>query len=397
MRRASDGAVLAEGIAVREGVLEYRRADGTIRRELVTREAVLSTARTVARAPLTLDHPKGGFVRADSIADLGVGDVDGEVVVEEDAQGGFARVKVAIRRQDAVEAFDSGDARELSPGYEVVLDETPGEHPTYGRYDARQLERDCNHLAQVGRGRGDRVFLRADSADAVQVLPATEPPQRPTTTAPPRRTDTTEVRMNPKLVALLAALGVERPDRFDTDDAALEAALPLAKQARADAAKYTDEYVEGLQKDMKTKDRELEEAKADLEKVKGEADALKADLAKRDEEAKERKDAAEAERLQGLAAKVGVKHDGLDLQALRLAIAKTRVDSVDAETPEARLDGILDVIESSVAKGGTDKWAALGGEQRADGEDPMPKRRDDFFNPFLNNLDEAQGATGGAK
>src|SRR3990167_9426088 len=130
--RRPDGTLLCEGRSVREGVLEYRRADGSIHRELVTRQALIDTAKSGARATMTLDHPPEGFVSPDSAQRLMTGDVDGTPAVEEDAQGGFVRVRVALRRRDAIDAFDSGKARQLSWGYEAILDETPGEHPGFG-------------------------------------------------------------------------------------------------------------------------------------------------------------------------------------------------------------------------------------------------------------------------
>jgi hypothetical protein len=393
--KRADGTLLAECIATREGILEYRQADGSIRLELVTREAVLDTARTLPRSSVTLDHPKEGFVTSANVQRLGVGDVDGEAVVEEDAQGAFVRVKVAARRKDAVDAVESKTATEVSAGYDVTIDPTPGEHPTFGRYDARQIGRDCNHLAIVPRGRaGSTVALRTDSADAVQVRPA---PQ----TGAKARTDHREVTMNPLLIALLASLGVER---FDSEDAALTSANAAVKdlKSRADAApKYTDEYVEEQLAAKKKADEDLVAAKADAEKAKGELAALIAEREKEKKADAERKDAAELERLRGVAAKVGVKHDGLALPALRLAIAKTRVDSIDDKASSDFVGGVLAIVEKDLAArkdGASDQRWNLGGRQdgddtqRVDGDDK--RRNDAFYNPWLAAADEARKAGG---
>lgn len=338
--RRPDGVVLAEGIATREGILEYPRPDGTTRRELVTRAAVLDTARTLPRSTMTLEHPRSGFVSPDTFQADSVGDVDGESVVEEDAQGAFARVKVALRRADSIAAFDSG-IDEVSCGYAVTLDETPGTHPVFGRYDARQVGRVCNHLALVPRGRGGpTVSLRTDSADAAGWY------------APPPK----EIHMLPTLAALLTSLGVER---LDDEGAALTAGLAAAKALRTDADEKptmaeklaaAEKTIDALEAKLKAAEDACGSAKADAEKAQGEAAAMAAKLAEMEKADKSRKDAAELTRLQALADKVQVKHDGLDLPALRLAVAKTRVDSVTAESPAAYLDGIIAAVEKDGAR-----------------------------------------------
>ncbi len=391
VRRANDGVLLAEGIPVREGVLIYRMAGGGERRELVTRQAVLDTARTLPRAALTLEHPAEGFVNADSYQRLGVGDVDGEALVEEDAQGGFARVKVAVRRRDALDAVEGG-VHELSPGYEVTLDETPGTHPVFGRYDASQIGRSCNHLALVQKGRGNQVVLRVDSADAVQVGVATP-------VAGPTRTDH-GASMKPGLIALLAALGVTR---FDSEEQAVAEGksaadkLLAADKARHDGAEdlaKLKEENEKLKADLKAKSDECAE-------MKGKADASAAELEKLKKTEGDRKDAAELADLRGLAGKVGVKHDGLDLPSLRVAVAKSRIDSIDAKSDPAYVAGVIGVIKADVAKRGDSveadatrwDWRGAG---RGDGAGADPKEReradraDPFYDPYLTAADAAR-------
>jgi len=334
--------VLAEGIATREGILEYKTRTG-VRRELVTREAVLDTARTLPRSAVTLEHPKSGFVTTESVKTDGVGDVDGEATVEEDNQGAFVRVKVALRRADAIDAFDKG-ADEVSCGYAVQLDETPGTHPLFGAYDARQIGRRCNHLALVERGRGGpTVSLRADSADAAGQYVTPKPPPK-------------EKLMNPKLAALLTALGVER---LDDEGHALETGIARAKTLRADAddKAEADSEAEKAKTDADAKAAELEQMKADkdacqakLDELQGKYDAMKAKMDEMMEAEKGRKDAAELSRLQAIAAKVNVDHKDVALDDLRIAIAKTRVDSVTADSGLGYLEGIIATIEKDSSR-----------------------------------------------
>lgn len=377
VQRGSDGAMLFEGCPVREGILVYRKADGTERRELVTREAVLDSARTLARAPVTLEHPEEGFVSADTAAALTVGDVDGTTELVEDQLGSFAKVKIAVRRKDAIDAIGAGKS-ELSPGYDVILDETPGEHPTFGRYDARQIGRACNHLAIVDRGRGGpTVRLRVDSSDAVQVDRASSP-------ASTRRTDN-EARMNPLLAVLLTTLGVSR---LDDEDAAIKAGTAAAKglKARADSEEEMKEEAEQVKVDFEKVKADYMKAKADLEAAQGEINKIKADLEEMTKAEDARKDAAELADLQGLAKTVGVKLDGLDLPKARLALAKSRVDSLDANASPERLAGIIDAIRAHSTKSRADRWDFGGkAETRTDGD----KTDDRFSNPHLDAADAA--------
>lgn len=124
--RTDEGYVLAEGFAARPGVLEYQQADGSIRRELVPEEELhrAESLETLARKPVTLEHPKADsgeqvFVAPENVQAFGVGDVSEEVEVVR--LGGFVKIRMAVRRADAIEAIDRG-IRELSAGYTVDRD-----------------------------------------------------------------------------------------------------------------------------------------------------------------------------------------------------------------------------------------------------------------------------------
>lgn len=385
--RGSDGAMLYEGVPVREGILVYRQADGTERRELVTRKAVEDTVRTGVRAPVTLEHPEAGFVTADTAAELGVGDVDGVASVEEDALGGYARIKLAVRRKDALDAIATGATTQLSPGYDVELDETPGEHPVYGRFDASQVGRVVNHIALVARGRGGtKAALRTDSADAVQIGRA------PIPSAAKRRTDS-EVRMNPLLSVLLATLGVSR---LDDEDAAIKSGTAAAKDLAASAAKRKD-----AEEAAATSAATMEEMKAENEKLKADMATLKADYdalkGKADAEAAAAvvaAEAAEKAELEKVADALDVRRDGLDLAGLRKALVLTRIDSVDGKSPDY-LAGVLAIVRADAVKAPVDtRWdwsdADKTGGKRADGKaGDKPAFRD----PYLDAADESRGVT----
>lgn len=348
-RRASDGALLLEGYAAREGVLEYIQPDGSVVRELVSRQAVEDTARTLARSAVTLDHPPE-FVDPDNVQVYGIGDVDGASEVEELAQGGFVRVKLSVRRRDGLDAIGVG-THELSAGYDVQIDPTPGVHPKFGAYDAIQVRRDCNHLAIVERGRaGPRCSVRVD---AWAEIGGEMPTETTNNRAGEARTDKGKWTMNPRLSQALALLGIT--ERIDSDDAGYDLLIAGIKQVRLDAKKAEED---AEKKDVEKKD-ELERLKEENDALKAERDALKAEAEKRDQEEQKKRDEEEKKDLEELAEKVDVKTDGLTLPQLRVAIAKTRLDSVDETTHPAALSVLIESARREARRGDTGREAGF--------------------------------------
>lgn len=220
--------LLCQGLAARPGIYEYRNADGTITRELVTAETLSRSVAGLARAPVTLDHPDVD-VRADNHAELNVGDVDGDIEVQDD---GYIRVKIAVRRKDAQDAVLNKTQRELSPGYVAKIDKTPGEHPEFGKYDAEQVERTYNHLAIVRDARGgSRVALRTDNAGVATATARLDEPAAGGSGKQQKLDHRGETRMNPRLREILISLGVD-VRRVDSDDQAMDMLAAFARRRR---------------------------------------------------------------------------------------------------------------------------------------------------------------------
>jgi len=162
----AEGFLLVPGSRVAvPGILEYPRDDGSIQRELVLYEDLHEpeSLASLERKPLTLLHPDVD-VGPHNIQEFGVGDLV-NVRSEPEDEGGHVLADVAIRRADAIEAARSREAAELSLGYLTRLIETPGDHPVYGEYHAKQVGRRYNHGAQVPEGRaGPTVALNLDAA-----------------------------------------------------------------------------------------------------------------------------------------------------------------------------------------------------------------------------------------
>ncbi len=251
-QRTPEGYILAEGRMAKPGILVYRTADGRTRRELLPREELFrsDSLATLGRKPVTLEHPplddsgNAIWVGPDNVAVLGVGDVDGEIVEEE---GGFVRVKMAVRRADAIDAVEKGK-RGLSPGYTCRIDETPGTWQGQP-YDAVQRDRRYNHLAicDLGRG-GPEVRLRLDSADAVQVHdgPTAGSKEKPTMST-----------------ASIEIGGV----RFDVDAGLAQAFSTAIEAARNDAATLKAQ-LDALKKSYDAKCGEKDAMDAEMKTIK---------------------------------------------------------------------------------------------------------------------------------
>jgi hypothetical protein len=331
--RESDGAHLYEGIASREGVLIYQTPNGP-RRELVTLDALKSMAGSLPRATLTLTHP-AAFVSPDNVGKHGVGDVDGEMVIEEeDTQGAFARVRVAVRRRDAIDSIARG-THELSVGYDATLDETPGTHPVFGPYDARQIGRVVNHLAVVDRGRaGASVALRTDA------LESSPPTPQAGGSMTPEQIQALADAVAAKVIEKLAA--AENAERAALD--AKNAAPAAAPAAQADMVPTAE---------MKAK---MDAAEARIAALQARVDAA---------------DLAEVDRLIGLH---GIKTDAKDLPGKRAAVAshaaRRTVDAADPLVP-----GLLAAAAATVPSATGDRYAGSPAAPRTDGADkpPAPK------------------------
>lgn len=155
----AEGYILDDPILTRTGVFEYRNPDGSIRREYRPPEAVFAADSLAAYEglPITDGHP--GKVDAKNVQPHLVGTV--MRAARQDEDGTSLRAPIRIFNTKPIEQ----GKKELSVGYEVEFDPTPGVSPQGERYDVKQISVKPNHLALCRKGRAGTARLNLDAAD----------------------------------------------------------------------------------------------------------------------------------------------------------------------------------------------------------------------------------------
>jgi len=171
-----EGYLRAWASIARTGIQLYTDADGSVRREYRPETEVASpdSLASFAGKAITSEHPPV-LLDAENTKDYQVGFSGTEVVYD----NGFVKAVMTITDQDTIERIMRGDAREVSAGYRVNYDPTPGVTDGGEHYDGIQKEIFGNHIAVVRRGRaGPQVKLHLDRQDAADpsLIPNNEDP-----------------------------------------------------------------------------------------------------------------------------------------------------------------------------------------------------------------------------
>jgi hypothetical protein len=164
IQRTPSGGVRVDAMLTRPGVYKYDGPDGKPVLEYRPPEEVFhaDSLASLNDAAVTIRHPRVP-VTANNWRQLSIGHVTG---ARKDDSGRGATAKVIVSDAPAVARVGS-DLREVSCGYEVRLDMTPGVTPEGERYDCVQRDIRYNHvgLGPSGWGRqGPQSALRLDSA-----------------------------------------------------------------------------------------------------------------------------------------------------------------------------------------------------------------------------------------
>jgi len=152
-----EGYLVDEPVVTSVGIFEYRNPDGTIRRELRLPEHVFDkeSLASYEGKPVIITHDAGRVDKRNVEREI-----VGTILSEGYEDGNDVRAKIIIH---GIEEVKKSGLRELSLGYDLALDETPGEWHGQ-KYDAVQTEIRINHLALVSDARaGDQARLNLDS------------------------------------------------------------------------------------------------------------------------------------------------------------------------------------------------------------------------------------------
>ncbi|KTJ34666.1 hypothetical protein ASU85_10760 [Klebsiella aerogenes] len=287
-----DGYLEDTPVVGRVGIQVYRNPDGSVRRELRPPEEVFNvdSLASFKGKPITLGHP--GAVNAKNSRKhqvgtmLDIGKQDGNNV----------SVPIIIHADEAINQAKSGRAKQLSLGYRLELDETPGEWEGQP-YDAIQRNIRINHLALVSKARaGDVATLNLDGDEEIIVEDDDNQPKGKT----------------------MQKLRLDNGLEYDASPEVVVAYNALKQDAE----------------DAKTK---LSDAQTTISTITAERDSLKSDAAEFEEKLKKaREDAAVTIKaradLEAKAEKHGIKCDGLDDIAVKKAV-------ISKLKPAMKLDG----------------------------------------------------------
>lgn len=315
-KRDENGWLRAEGVMTRAGVFEYRRADGSVQRELRPEDEVFApqSLETFEAIPITDYHP-AGLLDAKTASKYQRGSVrkarrDGEYL-----KGGLLVTDASL-----ISKMERGQTA-LSVGYQVEYDRTPGVHPVYGAYDGVQRNIRANHLAVLDVGRaGPEARVRMDGAYAI--LPPLDKTAAQGQPARAERMIHLDKTTESELVNAAVKTATEQSARADAAEARAKAATDALTEMRV-RAETAEGEAKSLRIAIEEKDKRLDAAK-DAEDLQAQVASLKAALAVSE---KARLDAESPERLHA-AVKARVS---IETAASQILGEKARLDVSDRE------------------------------------------------------------------
>jgi len=117
-----------------------------------------ASVRTFSSRPITLNHPPE-LVTPDNVKEYAVGWTGTKIK----RNGDMIQGSGIITDRTAINAIESGEAMQVSMGYTLKLDMTPGKTPEGQQYDGSQTGLRMNHLAVVPRARGGSKLKIGDN------------------------------------------------------------------------------------------------------------------------------------------------------------------------------------------------------------------------------------------
>ena len=380
--RTTEGFLKGRAIVTSIGVFTYKRADGTIQRELRLPEEVFSyeTLNSMKLKPVTLNHPTE-LVTSDNADKLQVGSLGDNPSWTKEwhdrnwteiTDGINCAIDMVITKKDAIEAILNGK-QALSMGYTCDLEMAqPGASWCGVEYDFIQRNIRYNHCAIVDSARaGDnaKIELRADSEDAVlEDIMVTKIDGGTKMELKKINLDGIEYQAEAEVIK---ALNAAKAEVETVKNDACEEKKTMDKKV-ADMEKKVTEFekrISELEAERDAANEKKDAAEAELEKVKADA----ADPKHLDEAVK-----AKMELLQNAAkAKVEVKEDMSDMDIKKAIITsqfpKANFDGKDEVYIQARYDSAVEMIVAKNDSAINQVTSDLPPENRADENDAREK------------------------
>lgn len=276
--RTDEGYLVDSPVLGRAGIQLYQNADGSVRRELRPPEEVFQedSLKSFSGKPITDEHP-ADRVTSKNVKQLSVGSILGNA--QQDGDNVVA--SIVIHDGNMIDKVLKGGKRELSLGYKVDLEETPGIWNGQ-EYDAIQRNIRVNHLAIVPRGRAGNARLNLDRHDAVLFNPEEENAM-PENLSRIRLDNGLEYQASPEVVVEVDRLRNDKTELTTRVDALQKEVDTVA--AERDTLKSQVESVDKIRSDALAAARAEVKARADLDKI---AESFKVDGARKtDREVKE--------------------------------------------------------------------------------------------------------------
>jgi hypothetical protein len=284
--------------AARTGTQRYRRADGSIATEYRPEDEVSKpeTLGSFGMKPVTWHHPPV-LLDAENTKMYQVGHAGSQVRFSD----GFVEVALLVTDKKVINNIhnkDSADhAVEVSAGYRVDYDPTPGVTPKGEAYDGVQRNIRVNHIAIVPKGRaGPEVRLLLDRLDSTAAVSCDEELLPPEPANPPAIPAMATVRIT------LDGVDVEVP---------------------AEVAPIIQGYVRDSKNDANTLTTKVQTLTTELETLKADYDELE-----------QRAEAAEG-RADGL--QVALDEGG----EVEIKLDEDNIDAFLAQIPADRLDALV--------------------------------------------------------
>lgn len=318
-----EGFLIDHPIVTSVGVFEYTNPDGSVRRELRLPEHVFNekSLATYEGKPVIITH-EAGRVDKDNVGD----EIVGTILSKGEPDGDNVRAKIIIHDIDAVK---KSSLRELSLGYDLVLDETPGEWNGQ-QYDAIQTEIVINHLAIVREARaGEQARLNIDS---------------------------TENKALQKGVNAMAVKSTKQTKATNSDENRKKiAAFEERRKRRLDEAKAEEQKKEETAANADTDSGVTEEIKENGDNPPADKSTDKPSVEERVSLIKDRRDRRDAD------------GDAADLEAAKAAIAEQDED----------IEQLIEIVEelqaaSDIAAANKDKGEGGDKENKDEDETPAP-------------------------